>query len=354
MGNLISCSIDKKKKETKASDFEIICKIGKGSNSNVFLVKKKNTCQYFAMKTIKKKSIKSDKKLERILTELEALTTVRNPFVVQIYYAFVSEKYVCFVMDFVNGGELFFHLNQKVEFSENRILLYAAEIIYALKHIHKAGFIYRDLKPENILLDKNGHICLTDFGIAKKIGKFSRTNSFCGSIGYIAPEVLTGQKYSFEVDFYSLGVLLYEMKHKSFPFEQNQTNEQKESNNVNDLVFSDSCSDEFQSLVKSLLENDPEKRLGFGKKGYKDVMNHPFFVNINWKILSQKKYIPEYVPKIQNNFDISMIDSSFIKEKVSKCFVDSTSEMDHFLFKNFCFDIEKEKSKKKISKRKIQ
>jgi len=202
------------KKPIKLDEFNIEKVIGKGAFGKVFLVTKRDTNQVYAMKALRKDMI--EKRNQRLHTETERqiLGDVDSPFIVQLRYAFQTHKKLYMVMDFINGGELFFHLRKKQRFSEDRTRFYAAEILLALDYLHSIGVIYRDLKPENVLLDSEGHIKLTDFGLSKQFFGPERNQkafSFCGTPEYLAPEILKGTGHDKAVDYWSLGALIYEM-----------------------------------------------------------------------------------------------------------------------------------------------
>ena len=178
--------------------------IGRGAFGKVYQVTKKDTGEYFAMKTLKKEVIL--KKGQRTNTQAERaiLEKIRHPFIVRLHYAFQTDEKLYFVIDYLNGGELFYHLRRECRFSQSRSVFYAAEILLALECLHSNGIIYRDLKPENILLDREGHIKLTDFGLSKiRKDKEALAFTFCGTPEYVAPEIIRGEGYSKEVDFWA-------------------------------------------------------------------------------------------------------------------------------------------------------
>ena len=183
------------------------------------MVRRKSDGEIFAMKTLKKDFIIKTNQVQNTKTERDIMTLIDHPFVVKLHFAFQNSETFYFITDFLNGGELFHHLCNEIRFSENRARFYAAELILALDHLHKNGIIYRDLKPENVLLDSQGHIKITDFGLSKlKPEQNNQTNTFCGTPEYLAPEIIIGKGHSFGVDWWSLGMLLYEMISGINPF----------------------------------------------------------------------------------------------------------------------------------------
>jgi serine/threonine protein kinase len=187
-------------------DFKIEKVLGKGSFGKVFLVTKKDTDQVYAMKSLRKDMIERRNQRMHTTTERAVLGEVQNPFIVQLRFAFQTPEKLYMVMDFINGGELFFHLRRSGQFTEERSRFYSAEILLALEYLHSIGVIYRDLKPENVLLDAEGHLKLTDFGLSKSgvTDGTKKTFTFCGTPEYLAPEILKGIGHDKAVDFWSL------------------------------------------------------------------------------------------------------------------------------------------------------
>ena len=193
--------------------------VGRGSFGKVYMCRKKDTGKIYAMKTLKKDFIIRKNQVSNTKIERDIMTAVSHPFIVKLHFAFQTEETVYFVTDFLNGGELFFHLCNEIRFSESRAKFYAAQMILALKALHENGIIYRDLKPENVILDSEGYLKLTDFGLSKvDLPTDELTNTFCGTPEYLAPEIITHKGHSFKVDWWSLGILLYEMISGINPF----------------------------------------------------------------------------------------------------------------------------------------
>jgi serine/threonine protein kinase len=235
--------------------FHIERLLGKGSFGKVMLVRKKDNNKIYAMKIIKKALIQKYKHVDHTKTERKILGELNSPFLVKLRYAFQSKTKLYMVMDFVNGGELFFHLKRSKVFSQERARFYAAEILLGIEHLHEQGVVYRDLKAENILLDASGHVKLTDFGLSKKF--FSpenfKTYSFCGTPEYLAPEVLLGIGHDHAVDYWSLGVLIYEMLAGQLPFYNNNKKLLYESIVRAQFDMKTYFSSEAQNLIQVLL-----------------------------------------------------------------------------------------------------
>lgn len=214
-------------------DFQLLKVVGRGSFGKVYLAKKKDTGQIFAVKTLKKDFIIKTNQVNNTKIERDIMLQITHPFVVKLHYAFQSPESLYFVTDFLNGGELFFHMCNEIRFSEERARFYAAEIILALEHLHQHNIIYRDLKPENVLLDSEGHLKLTDFGLSKvKMSNDGLTSTFCGTPEYLAPEVIIGEGHSYGVDLWSLGMLLYEMISGINPFKIQAMQEKKSRHEI--------------------------------------------------------------------------------------------------------------------------
>lgn len=220
-------------------------------------------------------------------------------------------------MKFMKGGELFQHLRVSKRFDEERAKFYVAEILLALEYLHEMGVIYRDLKPENILMDEEGHLCLTDFGMAKQMKEGELTYSFVGTPEYLAPETIKGEGHAKPVDWWALGILAYEMINGLPPFYNREQNTQKMFNAIKEkeVVFSSkvSLSLEGKDFITQLLRKKPADRLG--SKGAAEIKAHPWLSKINWKLLSEKKVEAPFKPKITGDYDVDNFDSEFTKEE---------------------------------------
>eukprot|EP00735_Rhodelphis_limneticus_P007810 TRINITY_DN20463_c0_g1::TRINITY_DN20463_c0_g1_i1::g.17::m.17 TRINITY_DN20463_c0_g1::TRINITY_DN20463_c0_g1_i1::g.17 ORF type:complete len:376 (+),score=76.33,sp/P28178/PK2_DICDI/56.33/9e-131,Pkinase/PF00069.20/6.8e-74,Pkinase_Tyr/PF07714.12/5.2e-36,Kinase-like/PF14531.1/9.5e+02,Kinase-like/PF14531.1/3.3e-05,Pkinase_C/PF00433.19/0.00011 TRINITY_DN20463_c0_g1_i1:96-1223(+) len=289
-------------------DFDLLKVVGKGSFGKVMQVRLKSTGQIYAMKILRKESVVEKKQVEHTLTERSILQKIRHPFIVELRYAFQSKDKLYFVMDFVAGGELFFHLKQEGTFSESRARFYAAQLVLALDHLHKHGIIYRDVKPENVLLEDDGYIKLTDFGLSKdRMRDDQSAHTFCGTPDYLAPEILQGGGHNKAADWWSLGTLIYEMLIGVPPFYCEDLHEMYERILKEPLKLPASLSQDAKSLLSGLLTRDVPQRLGAGENGGKDIMDHPWFKQINFQKLYDKVVPAPFMPNINddqvNNFD---------------------------------------------------
>lgn len=311
------------KKVTK-DDFELLNVIGKGSFGKVMQVKKKDDGQIYAMKVLRKEAIIARKQVTHTKAEKSILQKIQHPFIVRLHYAFQTKDKLYMILDYVNGGELFFHLKKEGRFPENRVKFYAAQIVCAMAHLHSLGIVYRDLKPENILLDSDGHICITDFGLSKEITPEEGTHTFCGTPEYLAPEVLKGLGHGTAVDWWSLGTLIYEMLTGLPPFYSQNINIMYQKILNGELRFPSYVSPEARSLLEGLLTREVEKRLGSGPEGGKAVKTHPFFKDLDWNALEAKEIEPPFKPKVRSSTDISQIDTVFTQEKPQDSLVETT------------------------------
>jgi len=251
--------------------------------------------------------------LEHTRAEKSILQKLECPFLVKLHYTFQTTSKLYFILDYVNGGELFFHLQNQKKFDPERVKFYCAEIVLGLKYLHEKGILYRDLKPENVLLTSEGHICMTDFGISKEGLKAAddRTATFCGTPEYLAPEVLEGTEYGKAVDWWSFGTLMYEMLTGLPPFYSQDVQVMYQKIMTAKLTIPENISPNAASLLKQLLERDPEKRL----QEPKEIMAHPYFESIDWEKLNAKQITPPYVPQVSSGDSIENIDTSFTSKE---------------------------------------
>eukprot|EP01091_Cochliopodium_minus_P015909 TRINITY_DN578_c0_g1_i1.p1 TRINITY_DN578_c0_g1~~TRINITY_DN578_c0_g1_i1.p1 ORF type:complete len:468 (-),score=183.20 TRINITY_DN578_c0_g1_i1:143-1546(-) len=295
-------------------DFELLTVIGEGSFGKVLRVRKNNDGKIYAMKVLDKNMIIQRNELEHTRSEKSILQQLDCPFLVKLHFTFQTSSKLYFILDYVNGGELFFHLQNQKKFDAERVKFYCAEIVLGLKYLHEKGILYRDLKPENVLLTSDGHICMTDFGISKEGLKAidDRTATFCGTPEYLAPEVLEGIEYGKAVDWWSFGTLMYEMLTGLPPFYSQDVQVMYQKIMSAKLVIPDNIPQSAAQLLKQLLERDPERRL----QDPKDIMSHPYFDTIDWKKLNSKEITPPYVPQVSSSDSIENIDTTFTSKDV--------------------------------------
>lgn len=304
------------KKHFGPNDFTILKLIGKGTFGQVYQVRKKDTHRIYAMKVLSKKVIIQKKEVAHTIGERNILVRTAmadSPFIVGLKFSFQTSSDLYLVTDFMSGGELFWHLQKEGRFQEARAKFYIAELILALQHLHRYDIVYRDLKPENILLDANGHIALCDFGLSKaNLTKNDTTNTFCGTTEYLAPEVLLDEQgYTKMVDFWSLGVLVFEMCCGWSPFYAEDTQQMYKNIAFGKVRFPrDALSTEGRNFVKGLLNRNPKHRLG-AKNDAQELIEHPFFSDIDWVALEHKNLVPPFKPKLKSGEDTSNFDPEF-------------------------------------------
>lgn len=305
-------------------DFELLTVIGKGSFGKVMQVRKKDDGKIYAMKVLRKEAIIARKQVTHTKAEKSILQKIQHPFIVKLHYAFQTKDKLYMILDYINGGELFFHLKKEGRFQENRVRFYSAEIVCALSHLHSLGIVYRDLKPENILLNSEGHVTITDFGLSKQIKEEGGTHTFCGTPEYLAPEVLKGQGHGIAVDWWSLGTLIYEMLTGLPPFYSQNINIMYQKILNGELRFPSYVSAEAMSLLEGLLTREVEKRLGSGPDGSNEVKRHVFFNGIDWEKLEKKGVDAPFRPKVKSETDTSQIDTAFTQEKPQDSLVENS------------------------------
>lgn len=335
----------KKKRKITLDNFEFLKVLGKGTFGKVILCREKSSNHFYAIKILRKDVIIKRDEVAHTLTENRVLQRVDHPFLTYLKYSFQTNDRLCFVMEYVNGGELFFHLNQERIFPEERAKFYGAEICLALGYLHERNIIYRDLKLENLLLDADGHIKIADFGLCKEdISYGSTTRTFCGTPEYLAPEVLEENDYGRGVDWWGYGVCLYEMMVGRLPFYDKDHDKLFQLIVCEDVRFPRTISQEARDLLRGLLHKDPNTRLGGGPRDVKEVQNHPFYITINWKLLEEKKITPPFKPQVTSETDTRYFDREFTGESVQLTPPDQgehlnsiDEESEYFTFNQFSY-----------------
>eukprot|EP00092_Neocalanus_flemingeri_P030947 GFUD01033609.1.p1 GENE.GFUD01033609.1~~GFUD01033609.1.p1 ORF type:complete len:599 (-),score=155.29 GFUD01033609.1:737-2533(-) len=310
------------------ADFDLIKVIGRGSYAKVLMVELKSTKRIYAMKVIKKELVTDDEDIDWVQTEKHVFETASNhPFLVGLHSCFQTASRLFFVIEFVRGGDLMFHMQRQRRLPEEHARFYSAEICLALNYLHERGIIYRDLKLDNVLLDHEGHIKLTDYGMCKEgIRTGDTTSTFCGTPNYIAPEILRAEDYGFSVDWWALGVLLYEMLAGRSPFDIVGATDNPDQN-TEDYLFQvilektiripRSLSVKAASILKGFLNKNPADRLGCHRdSGFMEIMTHPFFKTIEWELLEQKQIPPPYRPRLESERDLANFPPEFTDEPV--------------------------------------
>jgi len=291
-------------------DFDLQCVVGVGSFGKVMKVKRRDTEQVYAMKLLDKQQIIQNKMVEHTNAEKQILETVDHPFICKLHFAFQTAKQLILVLDFLAGGELFYHLQRQKRFTEQRARFYTSEIALAISHLHSKGILYRDLKPENLVLDSEGHINLTDFGLAKVECK-GMTYTFCGTPEYMAPELVTKQGHTSAVDWWSLGVFLYEMVVGIPPFYTQNVSQMYQLILNKPLNFPDHASQPLQQVLRRLLDRDYKQRLSDIEK----LKQADFFKEVDFDALYRREISPEFVPSLgAGESDTKYFDSEFTKQ----------------------------------------
>ncbi|KAL0129809.1 hypothetical protein PUN28_001811 [Cardiocondyla obscurior] len=322
--------------KAEPSHFELLKVLGQGSFGKVFLVRKvvgKDSGTLYAMKVLKKATLKVR---DRVRTKMERniLVDVEHPFIVRLHYAFQTEGKLYLILDFLRGGDLFSRLSKEVMFTEEDVKFYLAELALALDHIHKLGIIYRDLKPENILLDTEGHISLTDFGLSKQPLDDSKAYSFCGTVEYMAPEIVNRKGHTFTADWWSFGVLMFEMLTGALPFQGTNRKETMTQILKAKLGMPHNLSSEAQALLRVLFKRNPVNRLGAG--GVEEIKSHVFFNTIDWDALYKKEIRPPFKPAVRED-DAFYFDNEFTCKTPKDSPGVPPSANAHELFRGFSF-----------------
>jgi len=304
-------------KKVTLNDFKILKVIGRGTFGKVCLVQYKLTKKYYAMKIMRKNVILENGQVTNTLLEKNILQNLNYQFLVGMDFCFQTQERIYFVMNFIRGGELFKHLTNCKFFPEEKAKFYSAIIGLALEYLHTHGIVYRDIKPDNILIDEDGYLKLADFGMSKMLKDQERAFSLCGTPEYFAPEIITQEGHNKAADWWSYGILLYEMLYGVSPFYSKNTEKMFDLITKSDLKFPKNIetSEEAKDLIKKLLIKKQDLRLG-SEGGFQTIKNHPFFKGFDFKALEEKKMKAPFIPTLRGSMDVTNFDSKFTSEEV--------------------------------------
>uniref|UniRef100_A0A4W5PW17 Protein kinase N1 n=1 Tax=Hucho hucho TaxID=62062 RepID=A0A4W5PW17_9TELE len=298
-------------------DFRLIAVLGRGHFGKVLLSEYKKTGSIYAIKALKKGDIVARDEVESLMCEKRIFETVNvshHPFLVNLFACFQTPEHVCFVMEYTAGGDLMMHIHADV-FTEPRAVFYSACVVLGLQFLHDHKIVYRDLKLDNLLLDTDGYVKIADFGLCKEgMGYGDRTSTFCGTPEFLAPEVLTDTSYTRAVDWWGMGVLIYEMLVGESPFPGDDEEEVFDSIVNDEVRYPRFLSTEAIAIMRRLLRRNPERRLGSGEKDADEIKKQPFFRGLDWEALLQRKLPPPFVPSIKGREDVSNFDEEFTAE----------------------------------------
>ncbi|XP_046383813.1 putative protein kinase C delta type homolog [Ischnura elegans] len=321
------------------SDFRFLKVLGKGTFGKVLLAELRR--KYYAVKVLQKDVVLEDDDVECTLVERKVLALgTRHPLLCHLFCTFQTKSHLFFVMEYLNGGDLMFHIQQSGRFSQERSRFYAAEVVSGLRFLHRKGIIYRDLKLDNVLLDHEGHVRIADFGMCKlRIYLDRSTDTFCGTPDYMAPEIIKGQLYNQSVDWWSFGVLLYEMLTGQSPFSGPDEDELSAAICHQQPLFPRYLTREAKDILSLLLEKDPGIRLGSAGCPAGDVVDQPFFQPIDWVRLERKELEPPFKPRTRHPLDLQYFDSTFTMERPHLSPVDPEilRSMDQSQFQGFSY-----------------
>ncbi|KAK7301044.1 hypothetical protein RJT34_11900 [Clitoria ternatea] len=317
-------------------DFEVLKVVGQGAFGKVYQVRRAGTSEIYAMKVMRKDKIMQRNQAEYVKSERDILRKIDHSFIVRLRYSFQTKYRLYLVLDFINGGHLFFQLYHQGLFREDLARFYAAEIICAVSYLHANGIMHRDLKPENVLLDADGHVVLTDFGLAKKFNETERSNSMVGTLEYMSPEIVMGKGHDKAADWWSVGILLYEMLTGKPPFYGGNRQKIQQKIIKDKIKLPAFLSNEAHSLLKGLLQKDASKRLGSGASGSEKIKSHKWFKLVNWKKLEAREIRPSFVPEVSGKQCVA----NFEEKWTTMPLLDSPAaspKNDDNTFRKFCY-----------------
>ena len=308
-------------------DYTLLKVIGRGSFGKVFLAESNETKTLYAIKVVNKDFVIRGNDVDTIMTERNVLKLgVRNPFLTNLHSTFQNSSSLFFVMEYVCGGDLMFHIMEEGRFSLERAKFYAAEIVLAFQFLHRKGIIYRDLKLDNIMLDSEGHIKLTDFGMCKEGIKNGRTTStFCGTPVNMAPEIIREEEYSIGVDWWTLGILIYGMLVGHSPFHDENEDRLFEIIKREAPFFPPNIDVNSKRIIRGLLQKDPNQRLGCPPQSEEAIKEQQFFKGIKWDELQYKRSKPPFIPAEGERRNADNFDLEFTSEPVEMSVSDARS-----------------------------
>ncbi|KAG5362073.1 Protein kinase C-like protein [Yarrowia sp. C11] len=308
----------KKRPRIGLDDFNFLAVLGKGNFGKVMLAESKKTTNLYAIKVLKKDFIIENDEVESTRSERRVFQIANresHPFLLNLYSCFQTENRVYFVMDYVSGGDLMWHIQKEGVFKPGRAQFYAAEVLLGIKHFHDNGVIYRDLKLDNILLTRDGHVKIADYGLCKEDMDYGRTTgTFCGTPEFMAPEILLEQRYGLAVDWWAFGVLIYQMVLGQSPFRGEDEDEIFDAILADEPRYPITLPGNCVSILTQLLTREPERRLGSGPRDAEEIMAHPYFANVNFDDIYHKRIPPPFVPKITSPTDVTNFDQEFTSE----------------------------------------
>jgi len=284
----------------------------------------------FALKIMKKSEVMRLKQVEHVKAEKEILMSIAHPFIVNLLTVFQDEKRLCMLLEYVNGGELFSHLRKEGRLPNEHAQFYAGEIILAFQYLHNIHIVYRDLKPENLLIDTDGHIKITDFGFAKVVE--DRTWTLCGTPEYLAPEIIQSKGHGKPVDWWALGVLIFEMLAGYPPFYDENPFGIYQKVLAGRIDFPRHFDVKAKDLIKRLLTQDRAKRFGCLKNGAEDIKKHKWYKGVDWVMMYNRQASAPFVPAVKGPDDTSMFDRYPESTEAS---APSISAADQQLFEGF-------------------
>lgn len=289
-------------------DFDMLKLIGEGTFGKVELCRERATGRLFALKTVGKKSLPKNVDVS-VHSEMQILSENHHPFLTELYCCFESKTEMGFMMEYANGGDLYNLIRRSKRLAQQDTCFYAAQVASGIGYLHSHQVIYRDLKPENVLIASDGYLRLADFGLAKRVeDPEGKAYIPCGTATYMAPEVIEGKAYGREVDWWSLGILVFEMLTGKLPFDGSSVHSVAQKIKSHSVVYPRKVSKETKSFMSALLQKSPSERLGSSRDDYIEVERHHFFAPINWTLLLQKKIAPPFVPRVMSDDDIRYFD----------------------------------------------